>query len=247
MSTTLACKPGVHFAEVDGQGVLMDLFADRYLGLSRWGSRIWDALARGEPTDTIAEALVGEEGLSEAEAHDLVHRQIEAWKQYHLLLPPQQARAKLALPQSRARVEPSAAVEPEVVAGTRFSALGFLHLVWAGLWTRAALRWRGLPWTLGRVQRIRARALSARRREWLIRRTLKAYVALRRPVSQGQRDCLPRSVGLAAALRRQGLDATVCFGVRNYPFLAHAWVEADGVAINEPLDTVCRFTALACF
>ena len=48
-------------------------------------------------------------------------------------------------------------------------------------------------------------------------------------------SCLTRSVALAGLLRRCGLDARVRIGVRleAEEFEAHAWVECDGVTLND--------------
>jgi hypothetical protein len=46
--------------------------------------------------------------------------------------------------------------------------------------------------------------------------------------------CLEQSLALYVLLRRSGLSATLQIGVQPMPFYAHAWVEADGRAINEP-------------
>ncbi|GAB2755771.1 lasso peptide biosynthesis B2 protein [Amycolatopsis magusensis] len=45
--------------------------------------------------------------------------------------------------------------------------------------------------------------------------------------------CLQRSVATALLCRGHGRWPDWCTGVRTQPFRAHAWVEADGVAIGE--------------
>ena len=47
--------------------------------------------------------------------------------------------------------------------------------------------------------------------------------------------CLPRAVVLWALLRRQGVDAEIKLGVRrgDRGVEAHAWVELDGVALEQ--------------
>lgn len=45
-------------------------------------------------------------------------------------------------------------------------------------------------------------------------------------------DCLPKALTTFHLLRRQGIPAELCFGVRKFSFGAHSWVEAYG----EPLD-----------
>lgn len=45
--------------------------------------------------------------------------------------------------------------------------------------------------------------------------------------------CLEQSLALFVLLRRRGIDALLRIGVQTIPFSAHAWVEVDGVAVNE--------------
>ncbi|GAA2489087.1 lasso peptide biosynthesis B2 protein [Streptomyces gobitricini] len=52
----------------------------------------------------------------------------------------------------------------------------------------------------------------------------------------GPRGCLPRSLGAALLCRLTGTWPTWCTGVSVVPpFNAHAWVEADGRPVGEPL------------
>lgn len=52
----------------------------------------------------------------------------------------------------------------------------------------------------------------------------------------GPQGCLPRSVAVALLCRLSGTWPTWCVGVRVMPpFGAHAWVEADGVPVDENL------------
>jgi hypothetical protein len=45
--------------------------------------------------------------------------------------------------------------------------------------------------------------------------------------------CLQRSAVTTCLLRDYGISARMMIGVRPMPFLAHAWVEADGSVIND--------------
>jgi hypothetical protein len=58
--------------------------------------------------------------------------------------------------------------------------------------------------------------------------------------------CLEQSLALFVLLRRRGLAAELRFGVRPYPFHAHAWVDVDGLPVHEQPDAIgqlTRFTA----
>ena len=45
--------------------------------------------------------------------------------------------------------------------------------------------------------------------------------------------CLQRSAVTTCLLRLQGVPAKMVFGIREMPFLAHAWVEVDGSVVND--------------
>lgn len=50
----------------------------------------------------------------------------------------------------------------------------------------------------------------------------------------GGRYCLQRSLATTLLCRIRGVWPTWCTGVRTAPFIAHAWVQADGQLIGEP-------------
>jgi hypothetical protein len=50
----------------------------------------------------------------------------------------------------------------------------------------------------------------------------------------GGRYCLQRSLATTLLCRIRGVWPTWCTGVRTAPFVAHAWVEADGRLVGEP-------------
>jgi hypothetical protein len=45
--------------------------------------------------------------------------------------------------------------------------------------------------------------------------------------------CLQRSAATACLLKKHGYAAELVVGVQHVPFLAHAWVEFDGLVIND--------------
>lgn len=53
-------------------------------------------------------------------------------------------------------------------------------------------------------------------------------------VLYGGRFCLQRSLATTLLCRIRGVWPTWCTGVRTAPFVAHAWVEADGQPVGEP-------------
>ena len=248
MSAHLSVRPGVYFAAVQGEGVIMDLVEDRYYGLGAQSARIWRGLQEGHAPERIAEdvsaAAPQEPRLA---APELIARQLEAWAQARLVT------ATPAVPTDLPDLKPVgtpavAGVEEARVAATPFSWLALVRLTRSVWWSRRAMRRHGLCWTLKRLQQIQVLPAERQSRlEHALHRMLHVYRASRRVLSQGKDDCLPRSLALAVALRRLGVDAEICFGVRKFPFSAHAWLEACGKVINETPTKVQQYTLLARF
>lgn len=64
------------------------------------------------------------------------------------------------------------------------------------------------------------------------------------PSREAPLDCLPRSLALTRFLRTSGWPARHVIGVALYPFEAHAWVDLDGVALNEGATYLERFAVI---
>ena len=66
-------------------------------------------------------------------------------------------------------------------------------------------------------------------------------------VFPGRARCLEQSLVLLMLLRREGLPAELRLGATALPFVAHAWVEMNGVPVNaepERLAELARFPVL---
>lgn len=110
--------------------------------------------------------------------------------------------------------------------------------------------WRRLPAALLAValarplvklapRRLRQVLLTVRRgaRPASVRRTLRARDAVVRvSLRCSGQHCLQRSVATALLCRLSGQWPDWCTGVRTEPFLAHAWVEAEGTPVGERQD-----------
>jgi len=53
--------------------------------------------------------------------------------------------------------------------------------------------------------------------------------------------CLPDSLALHALLCRRGLASTLVIGVRLDPFMAHCWLQAGGIVLNDTCDHVSPY------
>jgi len=79
-----------------------------------------------------------------------------------------------------------------------------------------------------------------------VRRTVEIVTSASRLGPTG--TCLTRSLVLRGLLRRQGIDSTLRMGVRRgdetHGVEGHAWVEVDGVPINDAADVAERYVPL---
>ena len=57
-------------------------------------------------------------------------------------------------------------------------------------------------------------------------------------------DCVYKSLTLAIMLRRRSIPAVVCMGIYSFPFGAHAWVEVNGLVVNDNAKFIRRFRRL---
>ena len=238
-------KPGVYFASVDGQGVLMDLIADRYIALSPVSARIWSLLVALQGAEGISEQLSELESMSELAARVTVARQMDAWRAAGLLA--DERGHAVSLPEQRDAGPPAASeLDAALLSSTALGLYGMSLVASARVFAHWSLARRGLPATLRAIQRIPAdRPLSAA--PGRVYSVARADIASRRLRHQGTRDCLHHSLSLATALRCARVAAEICFGVRKYPFSAHAWVEVDGVVVNDRAVTLRWFSVLARF
>ena len=61
----------------------------------------------------------------------------------------------------------------------------------------------------------------------------------------GRNECLEQSLALWYLLRRRGVAADLTFGMRQYPFGAHAWVAYRGEPLNEDREALRHYVAFA--
>ena len=69
-------------------------------------------------------------------------------------------------------------------------------------------------------------------------------IAMAAALYPGRAACLERSLTLYWYLRRRGVGVHFRMGVQMYPFLAHAWLELEGRAINDVPEHVKRFVPI---
>jgi Transglutaminase-like superfamily len=245
MIDSVLLKPGVLFVQTPSGATLMDLAGDRFLSLGMLSAHIWSSIATGRSDQAIT-TIMRLKKVDSERAQSLLGEQLKAWEKAGLVNPADQT---CNLP----RVKPAPTVTPRELPAAalheaRLSLRLMAELTVAQRRCQTMLRRRGLADTLAALQQ-EQQSGSPETADATIARAMKSYHALRRAFRQGRtsRDCLIRSLGLAAVLRRYGTDADLCIGIVDMPFASHAWVEAAGFIVNEPRDTYDRYAVIGRF
>ncbi|HEV8135057.1 MAG TPA: lasso peptide biosynthesis B2 protein [Pyrinomonadaceae bacterium] len=242
---TVSLKPGVLFLPTLSGGILMDVAADRFVALTPLSATIWNGLASGHNIRDIIDQISSLRGVRADQAEALLRRQLLCWENAELtqcrqpaspLPQPKTSLTRLATELSMESLE-SEPLVPWLAALLFYEELKY----------RRTISRRGLAVALVTLQsECGPPAVEA---ETTIMKTVRNYYLLRRGFRQGAeaRDCLFRSFALAALLRRQGVNADLCFGIIDLPFSSHAWVEAEGRVLNETPRSCGRYAIIGRF
>lgn len=216
----LMVNPAAGHARVGGRSIFLDVDKDRYVAAGPEASRMLECLAKGE----------------EISGADFDH-----------LSPLIQAGLITAAPDGR----PLAPLPgpPACEWGERDGdgASGLMHLsyaLWRIWWARRKLRSRPLRPILDELVRDRSEGSGGRDDDPDQLATLVIAFRRSRIVLPSLDQCLPRALALATALARHGVRARLVFGVAMPPFMAHCWVERDGVVLDDHVDVVRNFTPI---
>jgi transglutaminase superfamily protein len=106
---------------------------------------------------------------------------------------------------------------------------------------RALARGRPLPELLAELRAVEAPAPAGGPAAFALALRLGRVVARTLAPLPGDARCLASSLVLVRMLARRGVDSTFVIAARTEPrFLAHAWVERDGVPLLRPADPVAQ-------
>lgn len=240
-------RPGVLFVATPSGGTLIDLLGNRYIALSPESALIWSGLAEGRSRADLVEKLAQPTGLDCHSAHVVFERQLRLWQDAKLVSHGDSLQEPLPQPKLPPDAE-AMDIDEDAVARAALSVVLVAKLMLTEIDYGRSLRNEGLARTLVRLQR-EARTGPCENPAPALHRTLRAYHTLRRPYKQSDtaHDCLVRSLGLTAVLRRQGVGADLCIGVIDLPFQAHAWVEGNGLVLNEALSKRRQYTVIGRF
>ena len=211
---TLICRHG-------DTATLLSTRSWQYFGLNPTAYRAWERLTQGDDEVTAAAVVAADYGVEAGE----VRGDIAA-------LTATLARLGFLEDRGTADTRPSGARwAPPPVAARRATAVPSLAACLGALIdTGLRLRRQGLDpqaWLADDTAAPSGVLSPAERRDatWQLLRAA-AWLPVRT-------FCLQQSLALVAVLRRAGVDARLRLGARPYPFVAHAWVVADGAPVNE--------------
>ena len=214
----------------DGRCVLLDIEHDRILHLNSVGAEVWKLLSQGITEAEIVSQVSRKYQVSEQRVAADVSALLK--RMSNLQLTPSTTvsaeyseRAKGSKRPSYPWYGESGADRPRPGTATVVVALAGLAIFDLILWARSlkSLCSYVSTWPLWKRDRsdseVAGRVCSAVERAcvWYPKQAL----------------CLQRSAVTACLLRSFGVQAQMRIGVRPMPFLAHAWVEVDGVVVND--------------
>lgn len=206
----------IHFCEIGGQRVFLDLAGDRYFSLPPAADAAFSSLQHAD-TDT---------GPSAAEIPFLLRMGVL------IAAPHGKALTKTCHPRPiRSLVEiagPTAAISPRALLETCLLVLR----------ARRAVAKKKLPAYLQALTRDRPVIsdvpATARKRALAQFRTARRFV----PIAP---NCLHDSLALCRFLQRRGIAAELVIGAKLYPFGAHCWLQDGDTVLNDTLGSARDF------
>jgi hypothetical protein len=230
---------------LEGEGVLLDLHADRYLALDGDGAQIWEQLARGVPVENICLQLARDP--DERLDASVVRSYVATWRSFGLLADSGVDRASDG-PIAKAPGAPGEGdLLPQQMGATALSGVALAQVAVAYGWAWIAVRSVGLAKAICSIQRIGAGHRDGLTEQDTVYRLARAERAFRAVYRRGIYDCLPRALAVSWLLARRGVCCDLCFGVQRFPFLAHAWVEWAGRIVTDPATSARTFKVIARF
>jgi hypothetical protein len=212
---------------LDKEAVLLNIETERYFGLDQTGARMWQLATTATNIDAAYQALLSEYDVDGETLREHLSELLEKLADNGLLTVTRRFRA--LEPNARGLFLRAAVLLPFISLSLRLRGFRATQL---SLQKRLAKALTGISDQSSRAQAasiaLTARMVrSAAHRSW------------------GSPACLEQSLALWWLLGRQGIASSVRIGTRKSEakFEAHAWVECDGVAINEPEDAHKHYAA----
>jgi len=214
--------------------VLMDARRSIYYTLDAVGSRIWHLLAYGSTVRETASCLIDEFDVAPVQVLSDVMATRDRLLANRLIV----ASAGSADMSRPATPQPLAATKN---ASTHIRVPSVPRCAWILLRIKVSLSVLGFERTIGWIaRRVRDTSPNAQAATETVEHAERA-VALAGAFYPGRARCLEQSMALYYLLRGQGVPLQYCHGVQCHPFRAHAWVEFNGVVVNDVAEHVAHF------
>lgn len=227
-STAWTVSPQVRTCLTGDTFVLMDIERDRIYSLDRVGADMWRLLVAGHDLEAIADNISNAYGAPVSVVHGDLLRFVEGLEKKGLLARNGTKTHVASRPaQPPVCAFPKAPTQPAATPGGP----GLVaHAVWRLLRVDLELSLRGFRHLYRWVAEYPTKPIGyAEGAVAAVCRALDHAIAL----YPRQAPCLPRSAATTCLLRDQGVPAALVVGARKHPFRAHAWVEVNGVVVND--------------
>lgn len=232
----LRLRDGVHLCDAGASFVILDLPNDRYLALAPLEAEAMRAALSASTGRPITQTTGAETARSGEGLQSLLDAGIVTADTIH-----GRPLTTTAWPPAEASILEDARRDEG-----RLTASRAIRFVTAAIAAERRLRRRPLHET---VEHVRARRLDAQERsscrcDFSAVRDLSAAFGRLRPLHPSARRCLFDSLALVEFLALYQVHPVWTFGVRLDPWMAHCWVELDGVLLNETLEKAAQFTPI---
>jgi len=242
-------KPNVFFAEIQNEGIILDLQGDQYYALDERSTHLWKTLAEFGDYNRAKAELQGSLGMLEEEVNHSVSDLFDVASQARLL--PESREVGCPLPRSltgKAAKPSQTYLDPERLLRTAHSSSSVALVSLRLLLIKMQLRYLKLPRTLEKLPPLPKKELPSGTRDKVVYDIRKTLGVVRSLFTRGEPDCLPRSLTMTYLLRRRGVRSEICFGIQKFPFEAHAWVESEGEIVStSDDDRIARYVVIARF
>lgn len=222
--------------------VVLDLKQDRYFALEAAKTAPLGAVLPGWPVSPAhADAPVGAQTAEEVAA-PLLGR---GW------LLEESGASKDATPVVAPRpqaeiIRQTDVIGPSPPAGSRLGMRTVMAFVVASVLAKFVLRFWRFERVIRRVAERKARSTDPSRPLDLerARQLIDAFERLRVFLFSSREECLHDSLAVLEFLAQHGVFPTWVFGVRARPFVAHCWVQHEGIVFNDTVEHVTTYVPL---
>ena len=220
----------------EGYAVLLDLKADRYIGLDPFRARQLSGFVQGWPAafPDSADALIKQNLSPDTLVRPLLDRG---------LITADLGSGKDATPV--VLDNPTEEIGADTWNGKQSVGIADVsHFIRAVLVAFSQLRLQTIEKIVAHVQALKRRGGSPRKPAEDLARSVATFVRLRPLVFTSRDHCLFECLALSEFLARKRIYADWVFAVHSSPFAAHCWLQMGSIVLNDTLENVQNFTPI---